>query len=142
MVLFQAVSNCVPLAQIDLSCNNLTDLGRDMTGVNAIADAISVSAVLTSIMLLGNYFDDETASMLLKIKEEKPSLISLCGLALNQTEANFSRMGLDPADAKLLAPEIAVRASLTQVLAFSRFLSAMTLCLCYRSVMLHAGQPH
>ena len=76
-------------------------------------------ASLTSTSLLGNKFDDETVSMLLKLKEEKPALLTLCGLEPGQTVADFSRSGLGPADAKLLAPEI-VRGSLTQVLAFSR----------------------
>ena len=85
------------------------------------ADAILLSADLTvrpsvtSVMLLGNNFDDATVEMLLKLKEEKPSLISLCGLALDQTEANFKGMHLRPADARLLAPEIIVRPSLTSV---------------------------
>ena len=77
---------------------------------------ISVSDFLTSVGLLGNKFDDETAMMLLKLKEEKPALLTLCGLQPDQTEAIFVRKpfsysqtegsGLGPADAKLLAPEI------------------------------------
>ena len=70
---------------------------------------------VTSVTLLGNNFDDATVEMLLKLKEEKPSLITLCGLALDQTEANFKGMNLRPADARLLAPEIIVRASLTSL---------------------------
>jgi hypothetical protein len=46
---------------------------------------------------------------------KKPSLISLCGLALDQTEANFKRLNLRPADARLLASEIIVRPSLTSI---------------------------
>ena len=72
---------------------------------------------VTSVTLLGNnfVFDDATVEMLLKLKEEKPSLISLCGLALDQTEANFKRLNLRPADARLLASEIIVRPSLTSI---------------------------
>ena len=70
---------------------------------------------LTAANLLGNQLDDETASMLLKLKEEKPALLTLCGLTPDQAEANFRYMRLGPADAKLLAPEIAVHASLTEV---------------------------
>ena len=53
--------------------------------------------------------------MLLKLKEEEPTLTTLCGLTPGQTEADFSGWGLTPQDAKLLAPEIAVMGSLTSV---------------------------
>ena len=53
--------------------------------------------------------------MLLTLKEEKLSLISLCGLALDQTEASFQFCGLTAQDAMLLAPEIAVRPLLTNL---------------------------
>ena len=53
--------------------------------------------------------------MLLKVKEEKPALVTLCGLTPDQTEANFAVQGLGPPDAKLLALELAVHASLTSV---------------------------
>ena len=83
-----------------------------------LAGALKVNASLTSVTLLRNEFNDDTVSMLLKLKEEKPTLTTLCGLKADQTEANFAGWGLTAQDAKLLAPEIAVSASLTQVLAF------------------------
>ena len=77
--------------------------------------AIAVCASVTSVSLLANRFDDETGAMLLKLKEEKPNLITLCGLKPDQAEADFSGWGLTPQDTKLLAPEILVHASLTSV---------------------------
>ena len=65
----------------------------------------------TSVSLLCNIFDDEAVSMLLKLKEEKPALTTLCGLSPDQTEASFRQQGLKLADTKLLAPESAVYAS-------------------------------
>ena len=53
--------------------------------------------------------------MLLQLKEEKPNLTTLCGLKPEQSEANFCGWGLTPQDAKLLAPEILVHASLTSL---------------------------
>ena len=95
-----------------LSVNNLTNYGNDMTGIKAISDAMGVSGSLTSANVLANKFNDEAVALLLKVKEKKPSLITLCGVTLDQTEAVFMGWGLRPADAKLLAPEIAVRGSL------------------------------
>ena len=53
--------------------------------------------------------------MLLKLKEEKPTLTTLCGIHPGQAEANFRGWGLMAQDAKLLAPEIAVSAELTSL---------------------------
>ncbi len=82
-------------------------------GVKHLVDALRVNhGALTSVSLLGNKFDDDTAALLLKLKGEKPTLITLCGLKPDQTEASFLHTGLGPADAKLLAPEIAVHTAL------------------------------
>ena len=83
--------------------------------ITAIAEALKVTASVTSVSLLANRFDDETVAMLLKLKEEKPNLTTLCGLKPDQAEADFSHRGLTPQDAKLLAPEILVHASITSV---------------------------
>ena len=80
-----------------------------------MAPAIAVCASVTSVSLLANRFDDETVAMLLKLKEDKPTLTTLCGLKPDQTEANFKYWGLTARDAKLLAPEILVHASVTSV---------------------------
>jgi hypothetical protein len=77
---------------------------------------LAVRASVTSVSLLANRFDDATVAMLLKLKEEKPTLTTLCGLQPDQTDANFRRWGLTPQDAKLLAPEILVHASVTKIL--------------------------
>ena len=69
--------------------------------------------------------------MLLQLKEEKPNLTTLCGLKPDQAEADFQYWGLTPQDAKLLAPEILVHASLTKVLVSHNQLGAegaITLC--------------
>ena len=109
-LLAKALQLCKALRSLDLSGNGIGSAG----GV-ALAPSIAASASLTSVSLLGNNFDDETASMLLKVKEEKPTLVTLCGLTPDQTEAKFMGWDMGPTDAKLLAPEIAVHASLTSL---------------------------
>ena len=107
--------------QVNLSSNNIGGyidyeahkVVYTPEGPKAIADALRDSSSMTSASLLGNMFDDEAISLLLKVKEEKPQLITLCGLKPDQTEADFRTRGLGPADAKLLAPEIAVHGSMT-----------------------------
>ena len=90
---------------------------RDLKPPDAvlIANDISVSRSLTAANLLSNQFDTEIAAMLLKIKDDKPQLVTLCGLTHQETELDLKYKSLSPGDAMLLAPEIAVSHSLTAV---------------------------
>ena len=84
-------------------------------GIKAIADSIAVTPSLTSINLLNSWLDTKAASVLLKVKEKKPMLRTLCGLTHAETGLDYRDQGLMAADAMLLAPEISVMASLTSV---------------------------
>jgi Ran GTPase-activating protein (RanGAP) involved in mRNA processing and transport len=93
------------------------NLSHNSLGAQAgqvIAEALTSNGSLTSVSLLGNQFDDETVNMLLKLKEEKPNLTTLCGLTHKETKLNYCKQRFGPADAMLLAPEISVMASLTE----------------------------
>ena len=90
--------------------------GIDQEGVMVLAKALRANHSLTSVGLLGCGLDEATVEMLLKLKEEKPNLVSYYGrLTPDQTEADFLHKGLGPGDAKLLAPELAVHTSLTSL---------------------------
>ena len=84
-------------------------------GPKAIADALRASGSLTSVNVLCNHLDVESAGMLLEVKAEKPSLRTLCGLTYEETQLDVSHEGLGPGDAMLLAPELSAVASLTSV---------------------------
>ena len=81
---------------------------------------VSVISSLTVTDIRYNQLDTESATMLANVANEKG--ISLCGITPDQTKADMqgvpfgNRMG--PTDAILLTADLAVRASLTQVLAF------------------------
>jgi len=97
-------------------------------GAAALAPALAANAELTSINLLSNMLDVESANMLLKINAEKPNLHTLCGLTHEETQIDLSNLvqvdvGLGPGDAVLLAPEISVMAAeLTKIdLSFNEF---------------------
>ena len=108
-------------SQVNLSSNELCGLdvlGRGtytIEGISALANALSVNTSLTSVSLLGNGFDMEAAAMLLKVKEDHPKLKTLCGFTHEETELNLSGRGLGPAGAMLIAPELGVMVSITQV---------------------------
>ena len=75
-----------------------------------------IEASVTSVNVLSNQLDVDSADLLLKVKAEKPNLRTLCGLTHEETELDLSGCGLGPGDAKLLAPEILVVPSLTKIL--------------------------
>ena len=55
--------------------------------------------------LLGNSLGDG-ADAILSVVSEMPQIITLCGIHPEQTDINFSKRGLDAADAKLLALDL------------------------------------
>ena len=84
-------------------------------GAKATAELVSVMPSPTSLNLLQNKLDVESAGMLVKVKAEKPTLRTLCGLTHEETQLDLSSKGLGAGDAMLLAPEISVIASLTKI---------------------------
>ena len=76
----------------------------DPEGVQAIACALRVNGALTVANLLHNQLDAEYAKMLADVAKQKG--ISLCGIQRDQTTADFSRQGLQPPDAILLASDL------------------------------------
>ena len=98
------------LATLDLRGN-----GIGPEGVRAVAEYLMASASVTSVDVLSNRLNVESADLLLKVKVEKPNLRTLCGLTHNETKLNLNGRGLGPGDAKLLAPEILVMTSLTSL---------------------------
>jgi hypothetical protein len=71
--------------------------------------------VLSSANLLGNFIGVEQAQALLKIKEAKPGLTTLCGLSGDETELDLSGKNLSPGCAILLAPEMEANGSLSKL---------------------------
>ena len=103
--------------QLDLSHNELCGLDYrgegtyTAEGVTTIADALKGNASITSVNVLFNGLDMESANLLLKVKAEKPNLRTLCGLTHNETELGLEFRELGPGDAKLLTAEILVMSS-------------------------------
>ena len=112
------------MTNLDISTRHLLELPRlppcrlsdnklGPEGAKALAPALAANAVLTSVTLLDNKLDTDSATMLATIAKEKG--ISLCGITPGQTEADFSRQNLTSVDAILLASDLFVRASLTSL---------------------------
>ena len=86
-----------------ISGNNLVLFG-DMTGVKAIADALSVSTSMKKLIIFKNNLGDEGVGIITSAVQGKE--ISLCGAEPGQTELDLSKQGLGPDDAKIIAWEL------------------------------------
>ena len=96
-----------------LAYNDITNDGTDISGVQALADALRDNGSLTECNVRGNKLDAESATLLAKVGTERQ--ITLFGMKHDQTEADFSRQNLKPVDAILVASDLLVCGSLTQL---------------------------
>ena len=75
-----------------------------MTGVKAIADALSVSSSMKKLIIFKNRLGDEGIRIITSAVEGKE--ISLCGAEPEQTDLDLSGQHLGPEDAKIIAWEL------------------------------------
>ena len=71
------------------------------------------NGALSSLNILKNDIGPVQAQALIKIKKEK-KMVTLCGLKQDQTEADFSKQGLKPEDAILIAEDIKDKGALSK----------------------------
>ena len=57
--------------QLDISDNKLTDYGQDMSGVKALADALSVNPSVSHLDARGNNLGDEGKAILREAVKDK-----------------------------------------------------------------------
>ncbi|KAJ1639979.1 hypothetical protein T492DRAFT_898832 [Pavlovales sp. CCMP2436] len=82
----------------------------------ATTQALKVNATLTSLDVLANRLTEAGARALVAMAESKPNQIkSLCGIAADAMEVDFSRWRLDPAGAVLLAFDLRVNATVIKL---------------------------
>ena len=104
----EALKANTSLKKLDLSyCNLGPEDGK------GLASGVGVHASLTECIVHGNKFDKESATLLSKAATEKR--VMLFGIKHDQTEANFNRQYLKPADGILIASDLRVSAVLTEL---------------------------
>ena len=95
------------LTSLNLSWNDLTNEGRDMTGIAAIAEALKVTASLTECNLRNNRLKDEGVSAVCDaVQSNKQTKLASLNLASNDCGS---------AGAKSVAAMVAVTGSLTKI---------------------------
>jgi Ran GTPase-activating protein (RanGAP) involved in mRNA processing and transport len=101
----EALEQNTTLKELDISGGYSRGSNIDgSAGVKHVAKMLAVNGGLTSIDLLGNHLDAESAKMLAEVAKQKG--MSLCGIQHGQTTAYFCRQGLEPPDAILLASDL------------------------------------
>jgi Ran GTPase-activating protein (RanGAP) involved in mRNA processing and transport len=95
------------LTSIDLSKNNLTDYGENMTGVKELAAALGVNSGLTALDLTFNNLMDEGVSAVCEaIQSNKETKLA---------SLNFKNNGISPGGANAVAAMVAVTGGLTSL---------------------------
>jgi Ran GTPase-activating protein (RanGAP) involved in mRNA processing and transport len=120
----EALQANTTLAQLDLGGNELgAESGKAMVEAlktNTAFRTVTLDGAVLSIAeltLLKNRFDVESATMLAKIGAERGIMLS--GMKRDQTEADFSSRGLQPADAILIGSDLQFMAVLTKLVLYT-----------------------
>jgi Ran GTPase-activating protein (RanGAP) involved in mRNA processing and transport len=121
--LAEALAHNQTLTELDISENSATEndtcLG-DMSGINALANAIPDMEALSIANVMGNStttnsIGKEQLAKLQEIMRSKPNLVSLCGIADDATEADLSGLGMGADDAIFLASELHGKGAMTSL---------------------------
>jgi uncharacterized membrane protein len=83
-------------------------------GAIALTAAIRLSA-LSVVNVMGNRIGKEELSRLQGIMRSKPTLVSLCGIADDATEADLSGLGMDADDVSVLVLELPSKENLAKL---------------------------
>ena len=70
---------------------------------------------MVTVNVMGNKIGKEQLSKLREMMQAHPTLVSLCGIADDATEANLSGLGMDADDAVVLADELPAKGALTSL---------------------------
>ena len=70
---------------------------------------------MVNVNVMGNEIGKEQLSKLQEMMQAHPTLVSLCGIADDATEANLSGLGMDADDAVVLADELPAKGAMTSL---------------------------
>ena len=79
---------------------------------------------MVTVNILGNKIGKEQLAKLQEMMKAHPTLVSLCGIADDATEANLSGLRMNVDDAVVLADELPAKGALTSLNLASNYLGA------------------
>jgi hypothetical protein len=103
------------LASLNLSRNDLTCHGNDLSGIFALVAAFRNTKMLCSVNLLGNKIAPAHVEELVKVKATSASIRTLCGITGEEIELDLSSSGLSVGCAVMLSYEIRDHPALTKL---------------------------
>ena len=89
--------------------------GTTYPGAIMLADGIKNNGAMVTVNVMGNKIGKEQLSKLQEMMQAHPTLVSLCGIAVDATEANLSGVRMDADDAVVLADELPAKGALTSL---------------------------
>lgn len=116
--LSEALHNNITMKNLNIAGNKLSEdesHKRNFSGINAICNIIPTMHAMITINMVGNKIGKEGLSKLQEVMQTHPTLVSLCGIAEDATEADLSGLGMDVDDAAVLADEIPAKGSLEKL---------------------------
>jgi Ran GTPase-activating protein (RanGAP) involved in mRNA processing and transport len=117
-VLAESIKDNQVMQELSIASNNLgknSSYDSDMSGVIAISNAIPTMGAMVTVNMMGNKIGKEQLSKLQEIMKVHATLVSLCGIADNATEANLSGLRMDAEDAVILAGEPPAKGAMTSL---------------------------
>ena len=93
-------------------------------GAIMLAPEIVANRAMVAINVMGNEIGKEQLSKLQEMMKAHPTLVSLCGISNDATEANLSGIKMDADDAAVLADELPTKRALTSLNLVSNVLKA------------------
>jgi hypothetical protein len=106
------------MQELNISNNYLgydSNYDSDMSGVIAISDAIPTMGAMVTVNVMGNNIGKDQLSKLQEMMKAHPTLVSLCGIANDATDANLSGIHMDADDAVVLADELPAKGALVKL---------------------------
>ena len=96
-------------AELDMSGRKM---GTD--GAIMLAPEIVANGAIVTVNIMGNKIGKEQLSMLQEMMQAHPTLVSLCGIADDATEAHLHGLGMDADDTAILADELPAKGALVK----------------------------
>eukprot|EP00935_MAST-01C_sp_MAST-1C-sp1_P000186 g186.t1 len=122
-----AIPECKALEKLLMGANGMANnLPKNVYGdvdgwhgpgfAKGLADGIKYNRAMVTINIMGNNIGKEQLSKLQDIMKVHPTLVSLCGIADNATEANLSGLRMDADDAVILADELPAKGAMAKLI--------------------------
>ena len=104
-----AIAMNTVLKSLDISGGKWDNQKCDAAFIKGFSPGLGANGAMVTVNILGNRIGKEQLSKYQEMMKAHPTLVSLCGVANNATEADLSGLGMDDDDAVILADELPIK---------------------------------